>query len=62
MTGNTYLGRRALRARSFTSPRQVRTAIDAFVEAYNPEAAPFESRKETVHCVAFKHRYADLRE
>ena len=30
-------------------PRQICQAIDAFIEVYNPEAAPFEWRKESVH-------------
>ncbi|MGH3433560.1 MAG: IS630 family transposase [Thermocrispum sp.] len=56
----SILQRRALRGRSFTDPRQVRHAIDAFIAAYNPGAAPFEWRKQKVHCVPLKARYAEL--
>lgn len=57
----SILFRAALRNSSFTSPREVRTAIDAFIEVYNPEAAPFEWRKEVVHAVPLRQRYSDLR-
>ena len=56
----SILSRRALRGASFTSPRQVREAIDRFVEAYNQEAAPFEWTKRIVHQVPLKTSYADL--
>jgi transposase len=56
----SILSRRALRGASFTSPEQVRQAIDAFVAAHNREAAPFEWKKATVHATAPKHLYADL--
>jgi transposase len=49
-----------LRRASFTSPREVRTAIDQFVYAYNRDAAPFEWRKRVVHPVSPKKRYSDL--
>jgi transposase len=49
-----------LRGASFTSPRDVRTAIDQFVYSYNREAAPFEWKKKTVHPVSPKKRYSDL--
>ncbi len=57
----SILYRAALRGASFTAPRQVRHAIDRFIAAYNPEAAPFEWRKAVVHAVPLKHRYAELR-
>lgn len=57
----SILSRRALRGTSFTSPRQVREAIDHFIAAYNPKAAPFEWRKDTVHAKGLHDRYADLR-
>jgi hypothetical protein len=41
----SILSRQALQGASFTSPRQLRQAIDAFVEVYNPKAAPFEWKK-----------------
>ena len=57
----SILSRAALRGASFTSPQQVRDAIDAFITAHNPKAAPFEWRKTAVYQVQPKHRYADLR-
>jgi transposase len=57
----SILGRQALRRASFTSPQQVREAIDRFVAAYNQKAAPFEWKKAVVHPSAPKHNYADLR-
>ena len=56
----SILQRSALRGASFTSPQQVRRAIDDFVAAYNPTAAPFEWTKTTVHPSAPKRSYADL--
>ena len=56
----SILSRRALKGASFTSPRDVRQAIDRFIDAYNRHAAPFEWRKAKVHAVALKHKYADL--
>lgn len=57
----SILSRAALRGASFTSPAEVRDAIDGFIAAHNPKAAPFEWRKTAVHQVEPKHRYADLR-
>jgi transposase len=57
----SILSRRALRGASFTSPHQVRDAIDRFIEAYNQDAAPFEWTKREVHNVHPKRYYADLR-
>jgi len=56
----SILSRQALRGASFTSPQQVRQAIDHFVDAYNENAAPFEWKKTVVHPTAPKHNYADL--
>ena len=56
----SIMTRAVLKGASFTHPRQIRQAIDAFIEVYNPEAAPFEWRKESVHQVPFKQHYADL--
>ena len=56
----SILSRRALQGASFTSPRQVREAIDDFVEAYNPNAAPFEWTKKKVHPVPLKNNYVEL--
>jgi hypothetical protein len=44
----SILARRALTGASFTSPREVRAAIDRFVAAYNPNAIPFEWTKREV--------------
>jgi hypothetical protein len=55
------LSRGALRGASFTSPQQLRGAIDEFIHAYNQNAAPFKWTKEVVHSVHPKPRFADLR-
>jgi transposase len=57
----SLLSRRALKGASFTSPQQLRYAIDRFVGVYNQAAAPFEWRKAVVHPVAPKEYYAKLR-
>lgn len=57
----SILSRQALRGASFTSPRQLRQAIDRFVEVYNEKAAPFEWTKTVVHASGLKPRYSDLR-
>jgi len=56
----SILTRAALRTASFTSPREVRQAIDRFIEAYNPTAHPFQWTKEVAHPTSPKRRYADL--
>lgn len=56
----SILSRKALRGASFTSPRQLRRAIDDFVEAHNATAAPFEWTKAVVHPSKPKQRYSDL--
>jgi len=56
----SIMGRAALRGASFTSPRQLRDAIDAFVKAYNPKAAPFEWTKAVVYQSKPKSFYSDL--
>ena len=56
----SILSRSALRGASFTSPRQLRDAIDSFVTSYNLDAAPFEWTKAVVHPTAPKKLYADL--
>ena len=56
----SILSRAALRGASFISPQQVRQAIDAFIAAHNPKAAPFQWRKAVVHQGPLKKRYADL--
>lgn len=57
----SLLYRAALRDASFTSPWNVRDAIDAYIKVYNPKATPFEWRKAVVHSVAPQKRYSDLR-
>lgn len=57
----SILSRRALKGASFTSPRELRQAIDWFVEAYNQNAAPFEWSKREVHPKSLKHHYSYLR-
>lgn len=56
----SILSRKTLRGASFTSPQQVRQAIDDFVAAHNRKAAPFEWKKATVHPRAPKRYYANL--
>ena len=56
----SILSRQALRGASFTSPQQLRRAIDDFVSAYNEKAAPFEWKKAVVFSSAPKHKYSDL--
>lgn len=57
----SILSRRALRGASFTSPQQVREAIDRFIAAYNENAAPFEWTKRDVRNVHPRPSYANLR-
>ena len=45
---------------SFTSPQQLRKAIDDFVAAYNENAAPFEWKKAVVFQSGPKQKYSDL--
>src|SRR5579864_7726523 len=56
----SIMSRAALKGASFTSPRQLREAIDAFVEVYNPKAAPFEWTKAVVHQSTPKSIYSDF--
>ena len=56
----SILSRKALRGASFTSPRQLRQAINNFVDAHNSKAAPFEWTKAVVHPTAPKQHYSDL--
>lgn len=57
----SILSRRALRGASFTSPWEVRFAIDRFIVAHNKKAAPFEWTKSVVHQKGLKYTYSDLR-
>jgi len=56
----SILTRAALKGASFTSPDQVRAAIDRFIEAHNERAAPFEWTKRIVRTTPFTHTYANL--
>ena len=56
----SILWRQALRGLNATSPRDVRRAIDAFVQAYSENAHPFEWTKDVVYPKQLKHKYADL--
>ena len=56
----SILSRRALKGASFTSPRQLREAIDRFVEAHNKNASPFEWKKRNVYQKTLKNNYANL--
>jgi hypothetical protein len=56
----SILSRAALRGASFTSPCQLRDAIDAFVQSYNQNATPFEWTKAVVHSIGPKLVYFDL--
>jgi len=56
----SILWRHALRGASFTSPAQVRKAIDDFVAVHNATAAPFEWKATEVHPSTFKYNVNDL--
>jgi transposase len=56
----SILSRNALRGLSVTNPRQLRDAIDRFVQAYNPDAGPFEWKKAVVHAKSLSNTYANL--
>ena len=56
----SILSRQALRGASFTSPEQLRKAIDDFVAVYNEKAAPFEWRKAVVFQSRPKSKYSYL--
>lgn len=56
----SILSRKALRGGSFTSPRQLREAIDRFVAVYNVQATPFEWTKAVVHTSSPKKKYSNL--
>jgi transposase len=56
----SILARSTLRGASFSSVRQLRAAIDAFIGAYNPTATPFQWRKAKLHPKGFAHRITDL--
>src|SRR6266446_2726589 len=57
----SILSSHALAGASFTSPRQVRDQIDAFITAYNQDAHPFEWTKQVVFSKHPRSSYANLR-
>jgi transposase len=57
----SILWRQALRGANFTSPSQVRKAIDDFVAVHNETAAPFEWKATTVYPSSLKDKYINLR-
>ncbi len=56
----SILTRSALKGLSATSPRDLIRAIDAFTQAYNQDAHPFEWTKRFVQPSGLKRTYADL--
>jgi transposase len=56
----SILSAKALAGASFTSPHQVRDQIDAFIQAYNQTAHPFEWTKQVVFSQHPRAKYADL--
>lgn len=56
----SILSRSALQGASFTAPRQVREAIDRFVQAHNEKAAPFQWTKREVYQKGLNKSYANL--
>jgi hypothetical protein len=55
----SILTRRVLRSTGFTSPQEVREAIDRFIATYNPQAVPFEWTKREIGNVHPKPYYAN---
>jgi transposase len=56
----SILSGKALAGASFTSPREVRDRIDAFIESYNGDAHPFEWTKQVVYSQHPNTSYANL--
>ena len=56
----SILSSQALAGASFTSPRQLREQIDAFITAYNHDAHPFEWTKQVVFSKHPRTKYANL--
>ena len=57
----SLLTRHALRPGGFAHPQQVRQAIDAYTEAFDEQAAPFEWTKRFVAQRPLPKYYASLR-
>lgn len=58
----SILWRHALKGASFTSPEQVRTAIDKYIAAYNQNAHPFHWTKQAVGQKPFANKITILRD
>jgi transposase len=56
----SILARSALNGASFTSVRQLRQAIDAFIDVYNPTATPFQWQQTKIHPKGLASRITDL--
>lgn len=56
----SMLWRHALRGASFTSPKQLRQAIDRYITAYSEWAHPFEWTKSAVYPAKLKANYSEL--
>jgi transposase len=56
----SLLSRHALRGLSVGSARELREAINRYVEAYNPEASAFEWKKAVVHPKGLSPNYSNL--
>ncbi len=56
----SILQRHSLQGASFTSARQLREAIDQFLQSYNEQAAPFKWRKKQVYQKQLKPNYSNL--
>jgi transposase len=57
----SILARSTLNGASFSSVAQLRAAIDAFIDAYNTTATPFQWRQATIHPKGLAPRITDLR-
>ena len=55
----SILEAKSLHGASFTSVEQLRTHIDAFIEAYNETAKPFVWTKAKVHQKRLKARFTE---
>jgi transposase len=56
----SILARSTLDGASFASVRQLRQAIDAFIEAYNPTVIPFQWHRATIHPKRLVERIKNL--
>lgn len=56
----SILSRAALKGASFNSVAELREAIDRFITAYNPTAAPFQWQRKTIRQTKLERSYANL--